>query len=170
MKFSYEKLYETLENTKITKTRYTNQKINNVEIIKMMAKGNNSIPVSLVFDYISKKEGKKVIVLALDDYDEKKASEYIGWIYDTDYEFLKQDDIVQFIVSGPRCYDHKLRLLCAGIDNKKIICEPNEISAIKKIKKKVDKIFILHDMSSYQLSVEAENEIIKVLGGIKNED
>ena len=62
-----------------------------------MAKSNNSLPVSMVFDYIRKKPGKKAVILALDDLDESKSSERIGWIYDTDYAFLNDENIVQII-------------------------------------------------------------------------
>lgn len=168
MGFNEEQLFRTLDKTKITETRFTEVEVSGIKIVKLMAKGNNSIPVSLVFDYIKKKEGNKVIVLALDDYDEEKASEYVGWIYDTDYEFLNSKQNKQFIVSGPRCYDHKLRLLLAGIDSKNIVCMEDELKALEKIKKKdIDYIYILHDMSSYNLSVQAEKKVMEILGGNK---
>lgn len=168
MGIEYEKLFETFSKTPITATRFTEKQVNNIKLIKMMAKGNNSLPVSLVFDYIQSKKGNKTIILALDDYDEKKenSSERIGWIYDCDYEFLNKDDIKQIIVTGPRCYDHVIRLLLAGIDSKKIVCEEDEFKGILKLKKKsIDTIYLLHDMSSYNLSVAVENKIIELLGG-----
>ena len=164
MGFKENELYKTLQQVKMPETRFTEQTIEDIKIVKLMAKGNNSIPVSLVFDYIRKKEGNKVIVLSLDDYDEEKASEYVGWIYDTDYEFLNGDSIKQFIVSGPRCFDHKVRLLTAGIEEKLIVCEEDELKALEHLKKKdINYIYILHDMSSYKQSVEAENKVIEVL-------
>ena len=82
-------IYHALANTPLTKTRFDERNIHGIRLVKMMAKGNNSLPVSLVFDYIRNKKGNKAIILHLDDYDEKKenSSERIGWIYDCDYEF-----------------------------------------------------------------------------------
>ena len=54
------------------------------------------------------------MILALDDLDESKSSERIGWIYDTDYEFLNDESIVQVLATGMRCWDHQVRLLLAG--------------------------------------------------------
>lgn len=171
MGFKEDKIYELLDKVKISKTRLTEKTVNNIKIVKLMAKGNNSLPVSLVFDYIRKKKGNKIIILALDDYDELKASEYIGWIYDTDYEFLNTKSIKQIIVTGPRCYDHKVRLLLAGIDKRKLFTMKDELKAVEKIKaKNIDYIYILHDMSSYKLSVATEEKVIKVLEGDLDED
>lgn len=157
---SKEDITKSLSKLKITKTRYSENKVNNINIVKMMAKGNNSCPVSLVFDHISKQETVKTLVLALDDLDVKKSSEFIGWIYDADYEFLNKDNIKQFVVSGKRCYDHKLRMLLAGIGEEKIICMPDEEEAIKNIKfEGLEEIYILHDMSTYKESVQIEEKI-----------
>lgn len=167
MGIEYDTLVNALNMTPVTQTRFDEKDINGFKLIKMMAKGNNSLPVSLVFDYIRNKKGNKAIILHLDDYDEKKenSSERIGWIYDCDYEFLKKENIKQIIVTGPRCHDHVVRLLLAGIDKQKIICEENESNGIKKINKKaIDTVYLLHDMSSLSLSRQAEKEIIDWLG------
>lgn len=56
MGFNEEQLFRTLDKTKITETRFTEVEVSGIKIVKLMAKGNNSIPVSLVFDYIKKKK------------------------------------------------------------------------------------------------------------------
>ncbi|MDO4810303.1 MAG: MurT ligase domain-containing protein [Eubacteriales bacterium] len=160
-----EKLSEALSNTALTKTRYAEKTVNGVKVINMMAKSNNSLPVSLVFDHIRKYPGKKAVVMALDDLDEKRSSERIGWIYDADYEFLAGEDIGQIIVTGVRCYDHMVRLLLAGVMPEKLVCCQDELSALSQLKKEdIDTVFLLHDMSSYAQSVQAEQKILEVLG------
>lgn len=162
----HDTLYGALETTKVTKRRYEEKMVGGVKVINTMAKSNNSLPVSLVFDYVRQYPGKKSIVLALDDLDEKKSSERIGWIYDTDYEFLAGEDIRQIIVTGLRCHDHLVRLLLAGIAPEKLVCQSDELSALTQLKKDgVDTVFLLHDMSSYAESVRAEQKIMEVLGG-----
>ena len=159
-----ENLYKTLEKVKITETRYDENIVNNIKILKIMAKGNNSLPASLVFDYVRKQNSKKAIVLALDDLDVGDSSEFIGWIYDADYEFLNQDNIKHIIISGKRCYDQKLRVLLAGIPSEKIVCNPIEKDAVKGLDfKDLEEIYILHDMSTYKESVEIEKVISKMI-------
>lgn len=159
-----EKLYKSLKKVKITETRFSENKIKGINIVKIMAKGNNSLPVSLVFDYVSKQNSNKIIILALDDMDVSNSSEYIGWIYDADYEFLNKDNIKQIIISGKRCYDHKIRALLAGIPQEKMVCNMYEKEAIKKVKlDDIQEIYILHDMSTYKESVEVEKLISKII-------
>lgn len=159
-----EKLYKSLQKVKITETRFSENKIKGINIVKIMAKGNNSLPVSLVFDHVSKQNSNKIVILALDDMDVSKSSEYIGWIYDADYEFLNKNNIKQIIISGKRCYDQKVRVLLAGIPQEKIVCNIYEKEAIKKIKlDDIQEIYILHDMSTYKESVEVEKLISKII-------
>ena len=155
-----------LEKTALTKTRLAEETVKGVRVVSMMAKSNNSLPVSMVFDYIRKKPGKKAVILALDDLDESKSSERIGWIYDTDYEFLAGEDVVQIIATGVRCYDHQVRLLLAGVAPEKLVCMRDELQAIEQLKSEgVDVVYLLHDMSSYPQSVEAMKKIREVLEG-----
>ena len=149
--------------SEITKTRYSSKVVNGVEVVHTMAKGNNSLPVSMVFDYIRNKPGRKSIVMALDDDDEKDSSERIGWIYDADYDFLDDELIEQIMVVGPRCYDQYLRLLIAGVDRDKLVCGTDEFETLDKLKTDVDTVYLLHDMSTYDISVKAENKITEIL-------
>ena len=155
-----------LEKTALTKTRLAEETVKGVRVVSMMAKSNNSLPVSMVFDYIRKKSGNKAVILALDDLDESRSSERIGWIYDTDYEFLNDENVVQILTTGVRCYDHEVRLLLAGVPKEKLVCEPDELAAIERLRcHEVDSVYLLHDMSSYARSVVAMDKLRKVLEG-----
>lgn len=166
MGLGVETIRAALEKTALTKTRFAEEKVGGVTVVNMMAKSNNSLPVSMVFDYIRKKEGRKAVILALDDLDESKSSERIGWIYDTDYEFLNDDGVVQIIATGVRCYDHQVRLLLAGVAREKLVCMSDELAAIEQLRTEgVDSVYLLHDMSSYPQSVTAMQKIREVLEG-----
>ena len=155
-----------LEKTALTKTRLAEEQVKGVTLVSMMAKSNNSLPVSMVFDYIRKKPGRKAVILALDDLDERRSSERIGWIYDTDYEFLNDENVVQILAAGVRCYDHEVRLLLAGIPREKITCGGDELAVIEQLRcGEVDSVYLLHDMSSYARSVTAMEKLRKVLEG-----
>ena len=130
MGLSMEEICAALEATPLTKTRLDQIQVKGVAVVSMMAKSNNSLPVSMVFDYIRRKPGKKAVILALDDLDESKSSERIGWIYDTDYEFLNDESIVQILATGVRCWDHQVRLLLAGVPREKLVCKQDELQPV----------------------------------------
>ena len=91
-----------------------------------------------------------------DLYDSKRTSENIAWIYETDFEFLKGDDIKQIIVGGKRADDYMVRLLIAGIDKKKIVCCRNETDTPSHLKPELfDKLIIMYDL----FNVESLNSI-----------
>ena len=82
-----------------------------------------------------------------DLYDSKRTSENIAWIYETDFEFLKGDDIKQIIVGGKRADDYMVRLLIAGIDKDKIVRCRNETDTPSHLKPELfDKLIIMYDL------------------------
>ena len=166
MGLSMDDIRAAMESTALTKTRLTEERVKGVALVSMMAKSNNSLPVSMVFDYIRKKPGKKAVILALDDLDESRSSERIGWIYDTDYEFLNDENVVQILATGVRCRDHEVRLLLAGVPKEKLVCAEDELAAIEQLRcRGLESVYLLHDMSSYSRSVTALEKLRKVLEG-----
>ena len=141
---------ETLKTLNIVKSRYSNDKINNIEIITQLAKGQNPIAVSRSCDYVNKLDGNKEVILILDDIYDKKStdrSEVMCWIYDSDFEFLNDDSVKRIIIGGFRAYDYKVRLLLAGIPKDKIYISEQEEDAYKYLElKNTDKIIIIHDI------------------------
>ena len=95
--------------------------------------------------------------MAYDSYD--CAVGRIGWIYDADFEFLNTPDVKQIVLAGPRCYDYKLRCLIAGIPEERLLCEQDEFKAVDIMDKDIDKLYLLHDTSTYDLACEVEAKI-----------
>ncbi len=143
-----QKIIEIFNDFKIVETRYSEEKVKDKKLIMYLAKGQNAIACSRTFDYIKHAEGKKAVMLNLDDFfDVKDSTENISWIYDTDYELLNDDSIEQIIVGGARAKDHCLRLLIAGVPQERIKCERYEVDAVDHLDlEKVDNIFILYDV------------------------
>ena len=110
---------------------------------------------------IGHEEGEKSVFIMIDDlFERKDSSEFMGWIYDADFEFLNTPEMKQVILAGPRCYDYKLRLLIAGLPEEKILCEEDEFKAVALIDKNVSNFYLLHDTSTYDLACEVEEKII----------
>lgn len=155
-------LQESLENCHIVESRYLTETVNGIEIINYLAKGQNPVACSNVLEDIKKQKGTKQVILTTDDvHDNIESSENICWLYDCDYEFLKDKNITKIIIGGPRAKDDYLRLLLAGIDKNKIKYTENPYDTIKYLKEKTDKIFILYDVYS-------ENQALKIKQSIKD--
>lgn len=162
---SPQRVAELVEKIQVPDSRLNHVTVNGIKIVQAMSKGQSCISSCRTFDYVSGEPGKKAVVLAMDDYyDRKKSVEYIGWIYDVDYEFMNKEDILQVIATGPRCYDNKVRLLLAGVSEDRIFCAADELAGMDLIDtEKVDSVYILYDTSTYDLSCQMKDKFIKKL-------
>ena len=153
----------------VTQTRYKELKAGKTEVIRTMAKGQNSVSCSRTLDFVGHESGPRSVFIMIDDlFERRDSSEFMGWIYDADFEFLNTPDIKQIILAGPRCFDYKLRLLIAGISEDIILCEEDEFKAVDIMDKDIDKLYLLHDTSTYDLACKVEEKIVTVFGAAQN--
>ena len=154
---SYEQVAKAMSEVKVVKSRYDSFNAGGKEVLVSLAKGQNPVACSGVCDFIRRESGNKAVIMILEDlYDSKRTSENIAWIYETDFEFLKGDDIKQIIVGGKRADDYMVRLLIAGIDKDKIVCCRNETDPPSPPKPELfDKLIIMYDL----FNVESLNSI-----------
>ncbi len=154
------------EKMELKKDRLNVQKIKDKEVITLLSKDQNPISCSRMFDYVSSQPDDKAIVLFITDSKDKvHGSEDISWLYDTDFEYLKKDDIKQIIVGGSRCYDVSLRLKLAGIKDEIINLKPNYENVEEIIKlNEVKKIFILYELYAYPLANKLKENVKRRVG------
>ena len=164
------KVIEFLKDMKLIESRYSIEKFGKYTLINHMSKGQNPVACSSVFEFAAYDEGKKCILLMLDDVmDRRDSSETISWYYDTNFELFTNDSIKQIIIGGTRSKDVYVRMLFAGVN-------PNIISVVEKEEdmaslidfKEIDKIFILHDITLYDHSCMVADLVRKM--GEKYED
>lgn len=150
-----------LKNQKIVDTRYSKEKVKNIEIITQLSKGMNPIACSRAFDYVRKEEGNKAVFVLLDDLHEAaNSSENIAWHYDTDYEFLNSESIKQILTAGARYLDTYVRMQMADIPKEKIVYQRDEMSLVEKLNLEgIDKVFILHDLYSIDLKNQIKKKV-----------
>lgn len=116
-----EKAAECFGEINLDETRFQITEINGKTIFSHLAKGQNPVACSRVFENVKNFKGKKCVILYLDDhFDAKYSVENIAWFYDTDFEFLKDESVTEILVGGARHLDVYFRLLFAGIDENKI--------------------------------------------------
>lgn len=127
---THEQIAGYMDKTHIVLTRYNVEHVGNVDLIMHMAKEKNALACSRAFDYVSHQPGRKELFLMMNCLgDEKHWSENVCWLYDCDFEFLRNDDIIHLVATGPRARDYRLRLLLAGVPDERISCQEDEFAA-----------------------------------------
>lgn len=145
---SEEQVAAAVKKMEVVKSRYDRFEAAGCEVLVTLAKGQNPVACSAMCDFIRKEPGKKAVIMILDDAnDARNSTENVAWIYETDFEFLKGDDIKQIVIGGVRCRDYLVRCLVAGIDREKVACTPNEAEVPGLLHlDDIDKILILYDV------------------------
>ena len=154
-----------MKKNRVVSTRYEKEEICGIKIISHVAKGLNPVACSCVLDYVTKEKSDKEVILLLDDFFEaKESSENIAWIYETDFEFLKAENIKKIVIIGKRSKDYYLRLLLAGIPREKMTLDEKEANAIKYLSLEKGKdIYILYDIYNNKLMENIKETIKKKL-------
>lgn len=157
----FDRIREALGGMRVVRSRLSETPAGDAVVVKAMSKGQSAVSSCRTLDFVSKEAGKKTVVLVIDDwYERKESSEFIGWIYDTDFEAIAKDDLVQVFALGPRCADYKVRLLMAGIPEERILCGEDEFSTLEKMQtESVERIYVLYDTSTYDLACRVADRI-----------
>jgi len=159
-----------LSKIKLPDIREERVTVGNIEVIRRAMKGQNASAASTVLQSLISQPGDKEIILMEDEIPDETSIETICWIWDTDFEYLKDDKIKRIIISGKRHLDHSVRLLCAGIDEDIMIDfeEDEEIPQHLMIDG-IDKIYILYDIMALSRSRKVMERVIAALKGENNE-
>lgn len=148
MGYSSEQIAEAMEKLTVVRSRFSEEQIGSRLLTTSMAKGLNAVACSRNFDVVKNAEGRKAVILMLDDvFDEKSSSENIAWLYDADFEFLNDSSVVQVIAVGVRSADTRLRLLLAGVDPARISMIPKEADVAAALRlEECDRVFVLFEV------------------------
>ena len=146
---NFDQINKGFADSEIVKSRFDSAKSGDLNITLIMSKGQNPIACTRCLDYASTAEsGSKGVLLLLDDIaDNTNDSENICWLYDCDYAYLKDPSIAQVVFAGPRCRDHYMRGLLAGVPAEKMV----QTEVVSEGAKLIDTtrckdIFVLHDL------------------------
>ena len=161
MGYPAEEIAGAMSQLKIVQSRLRNEEIGRWQLTESMAKGLNAVACSRNFDMVCNAPGKKAVVLMLDDvFDEKTSSENIAWLYDADFEFLCDENIVQILAVGIRCLDTRLRLLLAGADPQRVTAVPKAADAAALLElENCEKVFVLFEVYRHGQAMEVRNAI-----------
>lgn len=135
----------------VTAARYAEQEVGGKRLVALASKGENSTATSVALDTIRREPGDKIVILMLADAHKAESpttTEYIGWYYQSDFEYLADPAIKQVIVQGVTNEDLLLRLSLAGIDPAKLymVTTPDEAADAVDLSCGVDNIFWAYDI------------------------
>ncbi len=158
-----DKLEEIMKSVKIPDTRFNVQKSGSISVVTQLAKDKNALAVSRATDYVRQQPGHKKMFLLISCYkDERHWSENMCWIYDADFEMMKDPLMDQLICTGPRAPDFYMRLLYAGIPEEKIFYELDERKAAKEFElNKDDTVYIFCGIDAFDLVDDCRKIILK---------
>ena len=145
---SHEEIGSYLEKTGIVKSRYEAEPVGDVTVVMQMAKEKNALACSRAFDFVSHEPGQKELFLMMNCLgDEKHWSENVCWLYDCDYSALADPSLGKIVFGGPRCKDHYLRAMLAGVDPEKISITESCAQAADLMDLSLCKsVFVLHEL------------------------
>lgn len=152
--YSHETISGYMSRAAVVATRHMEEQVGNVKLVRQMSKEKNALAGSRTFQYIAQRPGTKELLLMMNCLgDAHHWSENTCWIFDADFEYLRNDSVVQLVCTGARCRDYKLRLLMAGVPEERIVCEPDEFRAAELLHYTPgDDVYILYGTDSLALS------------------
>ncbi|MBR5134043.1 MAG: DUF1727 domain-containing protein, partial [Clostridia bacterium] len=165
--YNADDIQRSLANQQIVKSRFEKIEKNGKTVTMLLSKGQNPIACSRSFDFIRRADGKKAVILLIEDFfDAKHSTENIAWLYDADFEFLNDDSVAQIIVAGVRAADFRVRLLLAGIPDERILCMREEVKTAAAVDlSAVDNTFVLFDVYTVEFAEQVRELMIARLSG-----
>ncbi len=164
--FEAEAIETSLRKQQIVKSRFDQFEQGGKTVTMLLAKGQNPIACSRAFDFIRRSEGRKTVILLIEDFfDAKHSSENIAWLYDADFEFLNDDSVTNIIVAGVRAADFRVRMLLAGISDERIVCMRDEFATADAVDlNNTDNTFVLFDVYTVSFADAVRDKLKERLG------
>ncbi len=164
MGYEATKIAELLKKIRLPEFREEQLTVNGIEVIRRAMKGQNASAAGSVLQSLIGEEGNKLVILMEDEMPDETTLETICWIWDTDFEYLKDDKIRKIIVSGRRHFDHNVRLLTAGIERSRMVHFEDDREIVNNLDVKgIDKIYILYDVEAFSRSKLVLKEVNEYL-------
>jgi UDP-N-acetylmuramyl tripeptide synthase len=161
--FDIHSIIKTLDTIKTVNTRFNETEVGDKRIILMLAKDQNPIACSRVFDTISQQTDRQIGVLLINENNENhRASENMAWYYDADFERLNRNHIKQVIEGGYRYKDFIVRAKLASISPETIDGALNELLAAEKLDfSKIDTAYVLYGTKNMRQAKQVKEYLIQ---------
>ncbi len=168
MGYSRQETARLLGEAQITDRRFTLETAGGINLYTYAAKGQNGSAISSVFEYLAKDPSKKEVVVMLYEH----FGDTLTWLYESDFEYLDQENISKIILTGNRYLDCELRMKLAGIPAEKIVCLEDETRVPEYVDTEgIESVYFLHDVYCMEKTMRCRQLVKKrILGGDGHEN
>lgn len=116
---------EIISNLKGNASIFSEKTLNNRKVFILNNKNENSSTFNQSLNFIDRDTGLKTIIIGWREISRRYPYNDLSWLYDIDFEILKDHQIDKIICAGTNKYDIATRIKQIGIDEKKIFCFSN---------------------------------------------
>jgi len=95
--------------------------LNGRPVEMLESKNENALSYLQSLNYIKNKDGKKTVILGFENVSRRYNFNDLSWLWDVDFELLKDDNIDKIFCIGRFKYDVAVRLDYADIDRNKVV-------------------------------------------------
>ena len=131
-----DKIIEPLNEYVLQNGRVQKYDINGKPCTILMAKHENTVSYNQNLLHIVREKIPSTVVLILDDVSRRYFTVETAWLWDIDFELLKNDSVKKIIIGGRYVHDYTTRLEFAGIDMKKVVGFEDLDDMMKEVKEK----------------------------------
>lgn len=116
--------------------RFEKLKLDNRECIMLACKNETPISYDQSLLYIKRHNDIKTVVMGFNKVCSRYTYSDLGWLWDADFEILKDNNIDKIVCIGKFAYDIATRLIYSGIEEKRIIICKSVEESIPLIREK----------------------------------
>ncbi len=136
---------------------YDNYEFNNKKVYVLNNKAENATTYNQSILFTTRKDDLKTVVIGWKEISRRYNFDDLSWLYDIDFELLKNNKVDKFICTGPQKYDIATRLKYAGIEEDKIVTYYDLYDAKQEIRNCKGNIYAILNFDY----IEPFNEILE---------
>ncbi len=136
LEFDPNKLSNSLNDLTLKYKRFDKLKFNRRECILLSSKNENATSYNQSMLYINRQRERKTLLFGFYQISYRYNHKDLSWLWDIDFELLKDNNIDKVVCVGDFAYDIANRLSYCGFSDKDIIISKNMEEALLKIESK----------------------------------
>lgn len=161
--FSMDSIIKQFDSIKVVKSRFDEITVNNRRLIMMLAKDQNPVANTRVYDYIGHRKdvGNVGVLMMNQDNQHGELSENVAWLYDANFEFMLKPHIKRLGFGTHRYLDYCARCEMAGFDSNQLYGAISEQEiAMKFPLEGLDTVYLLYGTKDEKKVLEAKEILI----------
>ena len=116
--------------------RMKTYKLDNRTVEMLESKNENALSYLQSLNYIKDQDGPKAVIMGFENVSRRYSYNDLSWLWDVNFELLKDKDIEKIFLIGRFKYDVATRLAYADIPEEKIVLIEDLSNLLKEVKEK----------------------------------